>query len=159
MRTGCSATPTLARSESSGSWLRWRVVLPSSRAACDRRSVATVAYSLVHSGVHYPGDADVGSLVGGALGSAGRDRRAATRAGLTNVTTTNDAVYCVLSVVASSWTSPVADITMGSPMTSEVSASSLTGVMAAKANTEESLTPLRRDASERGRCRNLSRRS
>lgn len=31
---------------------------------------ATVAYSRVHTGVHYPGDAVVGSLVGGAIGSA-----------------------------------------------------------------------------------------
>jgi membrane-associated phospholipid phosphatase len=31
---------------------------------------ATVAYSRVHTGVHYPGDAVVGSLVGGGIGSA-----------------------------------------------------------------------------------------
>ena len=29
---------------------------------------AAVAYSRVHSGVHYPGDAIVGSLAGGAVG-------------------------------------------------------------------------------------------
>ncbi len=29
---------------------------------------AAVAYSRVHSGVHYPGDVVVGSLVGGAVG-------------------------------------------------------------------------------------------
>ena len=31
---------------------------------------ATTAYSRVHTGVHYPGDAVVGSLVPGAIGSA-----------------------------------------------------------------------------------------
>ena len=31
---------------------------------------AAVAYSRVHTGVHYPGDAVVGSLVGGAIGAA-----------------------------------------------------------------------------------------
>jgi undecaprenyl-diphosphatase len=33
-----------------------------------RMLAAGVAYSRVHSGVHYPGDAIVGSLVGGAVG-------------------------------------------------------------------------------------------
>jgi membrane-associated phospholipid phosphatase len=31
---------------------------------------AAVAYSRVHTGVHYPGDAIVGSLIGGALAQA-----------------------------------------------------------------------------------------
>ena len=30
---------------------------------------ATVAYSRVHTGVHYPGDVVVGSLIGGGIGS------------------------------------------------------------------------------------------
>jgi undecaprenyl-diphosphatase len=34
-----------------------------------RMLAATVAYSRVHTGVHYPGDAVVGSLIGGATGS------------------------------------------------------------------------------------------
>jgi membrane-associated phospholipid phosphatase len=43
-----------------------------------RLLAAAVAYSRVHSGVHYPGDAIVGSLAGGAVGlmvGAGFDRR------------------------------------------------------------------------------------
>lgn len=35
-----------------------------------RLLAAVVAYSRVHTGVHYPGDAVVGSLVGGAIGGA-----------------------------------------------------------------------------------------
>ena len=33
-----------------------------------RMLAAAVAYSRVHSGVHYPGDAIIGSLAGGAVG-------------------------------------------------------------------------------------------
>ena len=35
-----------------------------------RALAALVAYSRVHTGVHYPGDAIVGALIGGALAQA-----------------------------------------------------------------------------------------
>jgi undecaprenyl-diphosphatase len=35
-----------------------------------RALAALVAYSRVHTGVHYPGDVIVGSLIGGALAQA-----------------------------------------------------------------------------------------
>jgi undecaprenyl-diphosphatase len=41
-------------------------VLPREAAAL-RVLAATVAYSRVHTGVHYPGDAIAGSLLGGAI--------------------------------------------------------------------------------------------
>jgi len=43
------------------------------RAAVDlplRLLAALVAYSRVHTGVHYPGDVVVGALIGGAAGTA-----------------------------------------------------------------------------------------